>query len=301
MKKHTKSLVAVVAALSLAGSFALFGCSGGSGEAKDEPAAEPAAETVELQIFAANSLQKALDEVQSLYTEQTGVTFGDTQYKGSGDLVKEMQGGAPCDILITASKSTMDTAEKDALVSADSRFDMFTNDLVIVKGANNTDVPDDLTFEQAISGDYKIALGNDNVPAGNYSRQSISTVVPCATIDGKTGKETDGKVGDVEGAGFAGTMLDGKIVVANSVGDACNYAATGEADIAFVYTSDVARYQDQVKQLVVVDASTHKNIVYPAAVSSSAKAADAAQAFLDWATTDAEALKIWQKWGFELA
>lgn len=36
---------------------------------------------VELQVFAANSLEKALPEVQELYTEQTGTTFADTQFK----------------------------------------------------------------------------------------------------------------------------------------------------------------------------------------------------------------------------
>ena len=71
---------------------ALAGCSSdttatqGSTPA-DSGSAEPAAESVELQIFAANSLEKAMPEVEALYTEQTGVTFADTQYKGSGDLV----------------------------------------------------------------------------------------------------------------------------------------------------------------------------------------------------------------------
>ena len=303
MAKAWKKFSAVAFAAALAACIALVGCSGNEEKAAEpsQDATEAAAGPVELQIFAANSLEKALNEVQALYTEQTGVTFADTQYKGSGDLVKDMEGGAPSDILITASKSTMDSAVEGSLVNEDTRFDMFRNDLVIVTGADNADVPADLTFEQALSGDYTIALGNDNVPAGNYARQSISTVVPVATVDGKSGKDTDGKVGSVEGEGFAGTVLDGKIVPANSVGDACNYAATGDADLAFVYTSDVARYQDKVKQLAVVPADTHKNIVYPAALSAGSEKAEAAQAFLDWATSDAEALKIWQKWGFELA
>lgn len=303
MAKAWKRLSVLVLAVALAGMVALVGCS--SGEKKEEatqPATEQKAEPVELQIFAANSLEKALNEVQALYTEKNPeVTFADTQYKGSGDLVKDMEGGAPCDVLITASKSTMDSAVEGALVDEATRFDMFKNDLVIVKGVDNANIPDNLTFEDAISGEYTIALGNDNVPAGNYARQSISTVVPVATVDGKSGKDTDGKVGSVEGEGFAGTVLEGKIVPANSVGDACNYAASGDADLAFVYTSDVARYSDKVTQLCVVDASTHKNIVYPAALSATTEKADAAKAFLEWATTDADALKIWQKWGFELA
>lgn len=42
----------------------------------------------------ANSLEKALPEVQELYTEQTGTTFADTQFKASGDLVEQMRAGA---------------------------------------------------------------------------------------------------------------------------------------------------------------------------------------------------------------
>lgn len=297
----TKKIAGLVAVALAAGVVALAGCSGAPAQEAGEATA-PQEETVELQIFAANSLQKALDEVQALYTEaHPEVTFADTQYKGSGDLVKDMEGGAPCDVLITASNSTMDAAAEAALVDEGTRFDLFTNDLVIVTGAGNTEIPAGITLEQAVSGEYTLALGNSNVPAGNYARQSISTLVPVATEDGLAGAETSGKVGSVEGEGFAGTVLEGKIVSANTVGDACNYAATGDADLAFVYTSDVARYQDKVTQLSVVDAGTHKNIVYPAALAASTEKAAAAQAFLDWATTDARAIKVWQKWGFELA
>ncbi|MFQ7392016.1 MAG: substrate-binding domain-containing protein [Collinsella aerofaciens] len=59
---------------------------------------------VELQVFAANSLEKALPEVQELYTDQTGTTFADTQFKASGDLVEQMRASAAVDVLITASR-----------------------------------------------------------------------------------------------------------------------------------------------------------------------------------------------------
>ena len=45
---------------------------------------------------------------------------------------------------------------------------------------------------------------------------------------------------------------------------------------------------------------THKKIIYPAAVCTDSKQAEAAAEFLDWATTDADAKKLWQEWGFEL-
>ena len=55
-----------------------------------------------------------------------------------------------------------------------------------------------------------------------------------------------------------------------------------------------------VKVIGVVPNDTHKKIIYPAAVCTDSKQAEAAAEFLDWATTDADAKKLWQEWGFEL-
>ncbi len=38
-----------------------------------------------------------MPEVQALYTEKTGVTFADTQFKASGDLIEQMRAGAQVD------------------------------------------------------------------------------------------------------------------------------------------------------------------------------------------------------------
>ena len=125
-----------------------------------------AGSSVELQIFAANSLEKALPEVQALYTEQTGVTFADTQFKASGDLIEQMRAGAPADVLITASTGTMDTAAQAELVDASTRLDMFANDLVIVRAeGSNIQVG---SLEDVANVDGKIAIGDAvTVPAGS--------------------------------------------------------------------------------------------------------------------------------------
>ena len=96
------SLSAVAAA-----GLGLAGCSGNkepeaTGSDAGSAKASSKKETVELQVFAANSLEKALPEVQELYTEQTGTTFADSQFKASGDLVEQMRAGAAVDVLITA-------------------------------------------------------------------------------------------------------------------------------------------------------------------------------------------------------
>lgn len=265
---------------------------GGCSKAADEPAQEPSAQpetqqSVELQIFAANSLSKALDEVQALYTEQNPeVTFADTQYKASGELVEMLKAGSSADIFISASKGKMDDAVEGGFIDEATRFDMFTNDLVMVTGQNNADVPEGLTLEEAVSGDYTICVGDESVPAGNYACQSLATVGAYSDASGKGGE-------------FTGAIAD-KVVLDTSVGNVCKHAESGDVDIAFVYSSDVYRFGG-VKVLSTVPADSHKAIVYPAAITADDADAEAAQAFLEWAVSNPDALVIWQKWGFELA
>ena len=306
MKKNWKWLMAVVASAALVGVFALAGCGGGGGgeeaPADDAAAADAAvpADGVQLQVFAANSLSKAMDEAQALYTEQTGVTFADTQYLGSGDLNAELEAGAYADIEITASKKTMDDAEEAGFIDPATRITMFENDLVMVTAADN-DAITEITLDDIATGQYTVGIGDDSVPAGNYANQSLSTVGCFNDPDGAVGPDSAGKSGDAgDAAAYAGTPLEGKYTLADSVGNVCSLAETGAVDIAFVYTSDVERFGG-VRVVGTVPADTHKPITYPGAVCAQSTNAEAAQAFIDWCMTDEGAAEIWQKWAFELA
>lgn len=309
MKKHSKMFFAAIACLALVGACAMFGCAS-SDQTADEAASEAAgqaegtteaetadAEAVELQVFAANSLSKAMEEAQSAYTEANpNVTFADTQYKSSGELNELLEGGATADVLISASKSKMDDAEEAGFVDPETRFNMFTNDLVMVV-AEDSDV-EELTLDDIATGEYTICVGDDSVPAGNYANQSLSTVGCFVDPDGKTGPESDGKANGTDA--YAGTPVDGKVVTDTSVGNVCEHASTGDVDVAFVYTSDVYRFGG-VKVVGTVPADTHKNIVYPAAITADTANAEAASAFLDWCMNDPEAAQVWEAWGFEMA
>ena len=168
-------------------------------------------------------------------------------------------------------------------VSDGSQFDMFKNDLVIVTAESN-DISE-ITLEDAVSGDYTIAIGDANVPAGNYARQSLASV-GCYT-------DENGTDGQITGA------IEGLVQEADKVGSVCKLAESGEVDLAFVYSSDVERYGG-VKVVCTVPADTHKDIIYPAAVTTMDDSNGAAQAFLDWCVSSPEAQEIWGKWGFEL-
>ena len=222
-------MIAAVLTFALVGMFALAGCSSNATEestaessssatAGTEESSSEAAEAVELQIFAANSLSEAMDKVQELYSEtHEGVTFADTQYEASGTLNEMLAAGSYADILITASKGTMDTAVEEAYVDEGTRFDMFTNDLVIVAG-ENSDITE-VTLDDVATGQYTVAVGDDNVPAGNYAKQALSTVGCWVDEEGTTGSESDGKGGTFDGTPLAGLVTEG-----SSVGNVCSYA-----------------------------------------------------------------------------
>ena len=279
------SLSAVAAA-----GLGLAGCSGNketeaTGSDAGSAKASSKKETVELQVFAANSHEKALPDAQELYTEQTGTTFADSQFKASGDLVEQMRAGAAVDVLITASKGTMDDAEAAELVDTDTREDMFVNDLVIIRAeGSDTKVA---AIADVANLDGKIAIGDaKTVPAGKYANQALASVGLYTGTEGDDG-------------GYAPEIAD-KVALADKVGTAASYVSTGDCVAGFVYSSDIFRY-DGIEEAFVCPEDSHKPIVYPGAVAESSEHADEAKAFIDFCLTNKKAQKIWAKYGFELS
>lgn len=275
-------------ASSAAAAFAIAGCSADGSSDKGSTAASAATgskKPVTLQVFAANSLERALPEVQELYTGQTGVAFADTQFKASGDLVEQMRAGADTDLLITASTGTMDDADAAGLIDAGTREDMFTNDLVIVK-KEGSDVQvgkiDDVANVDSIAvGDAKL------VPAGTYANQALYSVGLYTGAEGDDGMYADA-IKDKVNAG------------ADKVGTVASYVSSGDCAVGFVYSSDVYRY-DGIETAFTCPEDSHRPIVYPGAVADASEHAKTAKEFLDFCMTSKRAQKVWAKYGFELS
>lgn len=268
---------------------ALIGCTSNSNNANQST------QKVTLQIFAANSLSKAMEEAQQAYIDDghENVKFADTQYKASGELNEMLVAGASADILISASSGSMDTATDKNLIDSSTRQDLFKNDIVMV--TNNNSEINNITLEDLKSGKYTICVGDDSVPAGNYAAQSLSTVgiyIPKDSETGKTGAEISGK-----GGKYSSNI---KVITDSSVGNVCKHAESNDVDIAFVYESDVYRFGG-VKIVGKVDDSVHKKILYPAAITSTSKNVDDANEFLIWCANSNKSKEIWEKWGFVLA
>lgn len=242
------------------------GC--GGSDSSEDTASEESREVV---VLAAASLTDALDEIIKEYNKECSDKIT-TSYAGSGDLVQQIQGGAPCDLFISASKSNMDDLEKDGLIDADSRKDLLGNTLTLIATKESADkVTMDTLTTDAVK---QIAIGEpETVPAGKYATQVFDAL-----------KITD--------------SISSKIVKAKDVRAVLNYVETGDAECGFVYRTD-ALMLDEEKGTIIedVDSSLHDPIVYPAALMKDSPQPEAAADFYEYLQTD-YAKGVFEKYGF---
>lgn len=256
MKKILSIALALVLALSM---IIMTGC-GSSDEEK-----------AEVTVLAAASLTDALDEIITEYEKDADCTITPS-YAGSGDLVQQIEGGAPCDIFISASKSNMDQLEEGGYIDTDTRKDMLVNTLTLIATIEKKDVVtmDTLTSDEVGT----IALGEpETVPAGKYATQVLDNL-------------------DIT------SQLTDKIVYAKDVRAVLDYVETGNADCGFVYRTDALMMDDE-KGVIIgdVDESLHDAIVYPAAILKDAPQADYAADFYEFLQSDF-AKEVFEKYGF---
>jgi molybdate transport system substrate-binding protein len=299
-RKSEIALRAVAIMLTLALTLALAACGSQSSSSDSASASaasavsaassvpsEPTVPAVTLQIFAANSLQKALPEVQELYrAENPEITFAETQFLASGELVTKLKTEpSAADLLITASKGTMDDASNNGSIDAATRRDLFDNDLVIVTKVGSGITLSSLT-DVTNPQIAKIAIGESSaVPAGAYANQTLNSIGLYSSDTGKDGA-------------YDAAIVD-KVVQESSVGNVCKTVANGDAQIGFVYSSDVYRFEG-IEVILTVPSNSHKAIIYPGAVVKASANAQAAQAFMDFCISSPEALAIFSKYGFEV-
>ncbi|MGN0703083.1 MAG: molybdate ABC transporter substrate-binding protein [Lentihominibacter sp.] len=257
MKKFITIALSVVLAMSM---LIMTGCG-----------SEDTAEKPEVTVLAAASLTDSLDEIIAEYEKDADCTITPS-YAGSGDLVQQIEGGAPCDIFISASKSNMDQLEEGGYIDTATRQDMLTNSLTLIAAAEKKDT---VTMDSLTSDEIgTIAIGEpETVPAGKYASQVFDNL-----------DITD--------------QLTDKIVYAKDVRAVLNYVETGDADCGFVYRTDALLLDEENGAIITdVDASLHDPIVYPAAIMSEAPQAEAAADFYEFLQTDFSK-EVFEKYGF---
>jgi len=230
------------------------------------------ADSKEITVSAAISLKNAFEEIGKLYESKTK-TACVFNFGASGDLLKQIAGGAPVDIFASAAKKDMDEADSQGLTVADTRADFASNSVVLVIPA---DAKTGLNSFEGLNfaGIKKIAVGNPkSVPAGRYAEDVFNFYNILASIKDK-------------------------FIYTENVRQVLDYVARAEVDAGVVYATDAAARSKEVKVVAAAPEPSHKPVVYPSAVVKGSKNEAGAKAFIDLVLSD-EGRAVLQKYGFK--
>ncbi len=220
----------------------------------------------DISLSAAASLKDALNDLTGMFISGHPGVKVYTNYGASGMLARQIEGGAPADIFISANPEWMDYLRDKGLVDPDSVVTLAYNSLVFIGTPGKASSLGDLPTLG------RVAIGSPgSVPAGEYAMEALKK----AGVDG---------------------LLGGKLVMAKDVRECLMYAERGEVDGAFVYRTD-ALQATHVQILFTVPQGLYPRVVYPMSLTmSGAKNKDAA-AFFSFLRGDG-ARRVLVRYGF---
>jgi len=224
-------------------------------------------------VFAAASLQEALDELARRFEKSGGKTIV-VSYAGSSMLARQIERGAPADLFISADREWMDYLAAKRLIRTDARVDLLSNRLVLIAPAGSAvklDIAPGFALAQALGGGRLAMADTDYVPAGKYGRAALEALAEWQSVAGR-------------------------VVRAENVRVALAFVARGEAPLGIVYRTD-ARAEPKVRIVGEFPQHLHPPIVYPAALVAGRNSPAAAD-FLRYLSSP-EAREVWQRHGFD--
>jgi len=139
-------------------------------------------------VFAAASMKNALDDVNAAFTKQSGVKVV-ASYDASSALMKQIEGGAPADVFVSADLKWMDYGSQKKLIKDDTRVNLLGNTLVLIapKDSKIDKVTIAPGFDLAkLAGDGRIATGDVKaVPAGIYAQAALEKLGVWSSVEPK--------------------------------------------------------------------------------------------------------------------
>ena len=290
MRKLTALLLALIMAGSLTacGGAASSTTSSADSIAPGETAPAETGLSGEIIVFAAASMTETLTELKDTFeAANPGVTIT-YNFDSSGTLKTQIEEGADCDLFISAGQKQMNQLdiEADAAVNTDgldfvdgaTRIDLLENKVTLCVPEGNPKGIDsfDALAEALKAGDVLLAMGNSDVPVGQYTQKILAYY----------------ELSEEELANA------GCITYGTNVKEVTTQVSEGSVDCGVIYCTDAFS-----AGLTIVDYATPEmcgQIIYPAAVLKTAQNPDAAKAFLDY-LTGPEATAVFENVGFSPA
>ena len=252
----------------------------------DDPQTEQA-EPVELIVFAAASMKETMTQIAEMYKSVAPEVTVTYNFDSSGKLLTQIKEGADCDLFISAAPTQMNAmdgsligdTEKNPdgldLIVTDSRVNLLENKVTLAVPEGNPKGIEsfDQLAELLKGGDVMLAIGNSDVPVGQYTLKIFNYY------------------------GIDETAVADKLTYGNNVKEVTSQVNEAAADCGIIYATDAYS-----AGLTVVDSATAEmcgQVIYPAAVLKGDKE-DAARAFLAYLQTDA-AMTVFESVGFSPA
>ena len=217
--------------------------------------------SADLTVFAAASTSDVLKEIAMKYKKSGGTDIY-FNFASSGALARQIDAGAPADIYISANAKWMDWLDKKGRIDKASRFDMASNQLVMIAPEGSH-----LSFDENIPG--RLAVGDfKSTPAGMYAKEALEYMEWLQT-------------------------LKPQLVTGSSARTVLMYVERGEVAAGIVYVTD-ALASTNIEIVGTFPFESHSSIVYPAASCSKN---EESRRFIDFLKTD-DAKRLLKKFGF---
>lgn len=221
-------------------------------------------------VLAASSMTEAIEAAADAWEAQ-GHPRPVLSFAGSASVARQVEQGAPADVVIVADADWMDWLEGKALVDPSTRRNIASNSLVWVSRDTHVTVPGTSAGEVPVEPLHVAMADPESVPAGRYARQAL------------------------EHAGLWEQVAP-KVVPTENVRQALALVERGEADLGVVYASDArAAAQLHTQPLPLPDGV---EVLYPAARIAGSRNGDAGD-FLNFLSTT-EGAAILCEYGFTM-
>ncbi|EFI41929.1 MULTISPECIES: molybdate ABC transporter substrate-binding protein [Peptoniphilus] len=234
-------------------------------------------EKKELVVFAAASMTETLEKIKTLYEEEHPEIELIYTFDSSGTLKTQIDEGATCDVFISAALKQMNAIDpkesKEEIsnpIDSESRINLLENKVVLV--VPNGNVKSIKNFEDLNTDTVSsIALGNSDVPVGQYSEEILTNL-------------------------GIWNEIQNKITFGSNVKEVTTWISEKAVDCGIIYKTDAFS-----AGLEVVDEAEEGEIntpvIYPAAILQNSKNAKEAKEFLEYLKSDS-AKEIFESVGF---
>ncbi len=226
-------------------------------------------------VFAAASTTNAITEIGTLFSAR-GLGRIKPSFASSSTLAKQIANGAPAHIFLSANEKWMDFLEEEDLLAKGSRFDLLSNQIVLVAPEKSPLARITVKPEMplaAMLADGRLAIGDpDHVPAGIYGKQALQNL------------------------GLWESIKD-RLAPMKDVRAALVLTERGETPLGLVYATDAA-ISKKVRVIGIFPTDSHSPIVYPVALVAGHQTPQADRFIVFLGSPEAGA--VFEKYGFRL-